>query len=250
MKIKSAFAILFLSLFFLDCKDKTTDSSADPGSKGSEAYYIFTKTSLNLRAQGDKNSASLGQIPRGSQLKVLEKSGNSETIEGMAGNWWKVEVDGKTGFMFSAYISRYKPSPKECYAISNYLNDIYGEIKEGNSNLVRYKHEKNKACDIMDEMESCKATEDFELKSGVSGKLTFGHEWMNEEISFPGMADTEGYLLLRDCCGDKEKPFTYQQFMDVLDKGKKFPEMEAEFYQTCSAKRKSGGLVLGQESGL
>lgn len=217
----------------------------------SEDFFVFTNTGLHLREKADRNSESLGLISRGTEVKILGKTDTKEKIEGMDGTWWNVEADGKKGFMFSAYISRYKPAKTECQSFESYLEGSIGKIEKGNGSLDRIEAKKDKACDSPEQMENCKETIEFLAKSGIEGSVIHGHEWMKEEIFFPGMSDTEGYLLLRDCCGDREKPFTFQQFQDALDRNKPLPEKNDDvFYQSCFAKRKPGGLILGHESGL
>lgn len=252
LNLKPLTAFLSIALFLFSfglfhCKKETSDF----GQTSQENYFVFVKSNLNLRAKPDKNSDSLGKISRGSELKVLEKGNGIEKIEDMQGSWWKVQVNDKTGYMFSAYISRYKPTQKECHNIQGYLEEIYGEIKEGNANLTSFKAEEHPSCKTVEAMEKCRKNTDFSLKNGIDGTLVLGHEWGREEIYFPGMSDTEGFLLLRDCCGgNPEKPLSYSEFKESLDTGKELPEYHDIFYQQCVAKRRAGGLILGQESGL
>lgn len=233
------------------CKDKGTGPGSDKDAAAPrEKLFIYTKTNLHLREQADKNSKSLGLLERGVEIDLIEKTTvKHEAAEGIPGEWWKVESKGMTGYVFSGYLSKFRPTKQECHGIEGYLKDVYGELDEKNTNMSQFKREEGKCNEDHQDMESCKITMDFTLKNGIDAKLQFGHEWMGEEVFFPGIRDQEAYLILRDCCG-KEKPFTYKQFMEALDAGKKIPPFEMEYFQECKASRAPGGIKLGQDSGV
>ena len=71
------------------------------GSEGSTSYNAYVKTNtrgLNLRAT--PNGDILGSYPRGTKVTVLSTEGG----------WSKVQVDGRTGYMASQWLSSSKPS--------------------------------------------------------------------------------------------------------------------------------------------
>ena len=71
------------------------------GSEGSTSYNAYVKTNtrgLNLRAT--PNGDILGSYPRGTKVTVLSTEGG----------WSKVQVDGRTGYMASQWLSTSKPS--------------------------------------------------------------------------------------------------------------------------------------------
>ena len=71
------------------------------GAEGSASYtaYVATNTrGLNLRTA--PNGDILGSYPRGTSVTVLSAEGG----------WSKVQVDGKTGYMMSQWLSAKKPS--------------------------------------------------------------------------------------------------------------------------------------------
>ncbi|MBQ2833008.1 MAG: SH3 domain-containing protein [Clostridia bacterium] len=74
------------------------------GKEGSTLYTAYVKTNtrgLNLRAE--PNGMILGSYPRGTKVSVLSSEHG----------WSKVEVEGKTGYMSSQWLSSGKPSSSE-----------------------------------------------------------------------------------------------------------------------------------------
>lgn len=70
-----------------------------PDTSGSETWYVAGPGKLNLRKEASTNSKCLGQYGPGTAMKVLKKDGD----------WFKVEVDGKTGWVMSQYLTKTKP---------------------------------------------------------------------------------------------------------------------------------------------
>lgn len=70
--------------------------------------YVTADGGLNMRENPDKNAKVLVLIPNGTKLTVLEEQGD----------WYKVEYDGKTGWIMKDYVSEDNPLA--------YTNDDYG----------------------------------------------------------------------------------------------------------------------------
>lgn len=244
--MKKIFIYTFIfSFLFGTCKKKEAESIIS-----TEKYYVFTTNNLHLRAQPNANSESLALLPRGTELKVLEKTNETLTVDGITSNWWKVEAKGKTGYLFSGYVSRYSPSKKECHSLMGYLTELYGELNENNPNVKNYK-KTEKPCDHIQNAEACGRDETFKIEPfGIEVSQKIGYEWGEEEVFFPNMQDIEGFLLLRDCCHQENKFITYTQYKNMLEKGVPIPEFQEIFYLTCKVKRKGNGLVLETASGL
>ena len=64
---------------------------------GSETWYVTGPNKLNLRDQPSKSGNRLAQLPAGTKVKVLKKLDNG---------WFQVEVDGKTGYVDSQFLSK------------------------------------------------------------------------------------------------------------------------------------------------
>ena len=60
-----------------------------------ESYKVVTGGGLNLRKEPSLNSSVLGQYPTGTWMTVLETTGD----------WSKVQVNGKTGYVMSKYLT-------------------------------------------------------------------------------------------------------------------------------------------------
>lgn len=227
------------------CKKKETKTLIS-----NDVYYVFTVKDLNLRSQPSLDSDSLALLPRGTVIKVLEKTNNYNSVDGITSNWWKVEANGKTGYLFSGYISRYPP-PKESYgSLYSYLTEFYGELNSENPNVVNYK-KKETPCDEVENVEACGSEESFQIKTlGIEVLQKIGYEWGTEEIFFPDITEIEGFLLLQDCCRSEEGTFSYSQFKDMLDKNVPIPEFHGVTYLRCEVKRKENGLILSTTSGL
>ncbi len=65
-----------------------------------EFMYIQGSGKLNLREQANKKSKSLGTYSPGTKVKILKKENE---------DWYKVEVNGKTGYMMAKYLTSKKP---------------------------------------------------------------------------------------------------------------------------------------------
>lgn len=72
--------------------------TTNPNPSGNSTMYV-TGGKLHLRQEASKNSKSLGTYPTGTAVKILSKHGD----------WYKVEVDGKTGYMMGSYLTSTKP---------------------------------------------------------------------------------------------------------------------------------------------
>lgn len=60
-----------------------------------ESYKVVTGGGLNLRKEPSLNASVLGQYPTGTWMTVLETTGD----------WSKVQVNGKTGYVLSKYLT-------------------------------------------------------------------------------------------------------------------------------------------------
>ncbi|MBL7828732.1 MAG: SH3 domain-containing protein [Saprospiraceae bacterium] len=73
---------------------------------------VVSSTSLNLRESPDKNAKKIISIPQGGVVQVIETWNNGEYVqadttdpESPYAPWFKVRYDGKTGWVFGAYIT-------------------------------------------------------------------------------------------------------------------------------------------------
>ncbi|MBQ0026403.1 MAG: SH3 domain-containing protein, partial [Lachnospiraceae bacterium] len=63
-------------------------------------YAVTTASSLNLRKSSNTSSDVLASIPKGTKLTIKSTTSNS------SGTWFKVDYNGKTGYISSQYAQR------------------------------------------------------------------------------------------------------------------------------------------------
>lgn len=77
-----------------------------PFSSG-EQIEVVSPSGLTLRTLPNKNSKSLGVIPFGETVLVLNQDSSllSETINYVEGNWIKIDFEGEEGYVFDGFLS-------------------------------------------------------------------------------------------------------------------------------------------------
>jgi len=92
---------------------------------GMDSTYVWAKNGLSLRAEPNKKSERIEIIPFGTRVKlsstmyrydsirlipkILNRHGKDNKELYISANWIKVEVNGMTGYVFGAYLSRIQP---------------------------------------------------------------------------------------------------------------------------------------------
>lgn len=82
----------------------TASTGSSSNAEDKEGITVSVKTAtvtttggvLNLRAKASTSGALLGTIPNGTVLTVVEETSSS---------WWKVQYNGKTGYVSTAYLT-------------------------------------------------------------------------------------------------------------------------------------------------
>ena len=100
-------ALLFSVLCFLLVKESYSIQSYTAG----QQLNVLASSGMNLR-DAPKGTV-LQKIPYGARIKTLQAKSttNPETIEGIQGNWVKVEYNGAMGFLFDGFLSTL-PAPE------------------------------------------------------------------------------------------------------------------------------------------
>lgn len=70
----------------------------------SEIAIVGNRDGMLLREKPNAKEAKLAYAPYNSSVKIIDKGGPEETIYGLKARWYKVEYEGKTGWMFSAFL--------------------------------------------------------------------------------------------------------------------------------------------------
>ncbi|RME91795.1 MAG: SH3 domain-containing protein, partial [Candidatus Hydrogenedentota bacterium] len=60
---------------------------------------------LNVRKKPSVQSTKLFGLTRGSKVIVIKKTNVSDKFEGKDGHWVQIRANGKTGYVFDAYLT-------------------------------------------------------------------------------------------------------------------------------------------------
>lgn len=71
--------------------------------RGTTVRVISTK-GLNLRDKPNSMGTVLVTVPYNELVDLIDKNGDSETIDGQTANWYKVDYKGTTGWLWSGYL--------------------------------------------------------------------------------------------------------------------------------------------------
>lgn len=77
---------------------KKTTSSVQGKSLRSDGYHMYTSRGVALRSSNTASSKKLGSLPQGSDLLIIDKKGD----------WYKVYVNKRYGYVHGAYLKDYK----------------------------------------------------------------------------------------------------------------------------------------------
>ena len=154
---------------------------------------VLATSGMNLRDAPKGNV--LKKIPYGSRIKTLQakNTANPETVDGIKGNWVKVEYNGATGFLFDGFLSTL-PAPE--------LNG---------RNLLTYAERSFGKISVLFPINYIENTEGAAVLSTqlfFTGRDTMVYysdqyyEGLTELLSIPNISLEEGYLLVRAAFGD------------------------------------------------
>ncbi len=65
---------------------------------------VNAPSGIKIREEPNKNSNPLISVPYQTELNILEKAVRPDKINGQSGQWYKVEYNGVTGFVWNAYL--------------------------------------------------------------------------------------------------------------------------------------------------
>lgn len=99
--------------------------------KAGDQLYVWAMRGLNLRATPDAKGKKITLLPFSTAVTVLGESlkklkFETQEISGytLKGHWVKVKVDGQTGFIFDAYLSKMRPWTGQELEESQGLTDL------------------------------------------------------------------------------------------------------------------------------
>jgi hypothetical protein len=110
-RVKLIFWLVVICILILAFLNRLrTSSKSSTQSDASSLYYsrkrgrIISANGLNLRVTPNSDGAVLATVPYNETVGILDKNGMSETISGQTANWYKVEYNGTTGWIWSGYL--------------------------------------------------------------------------------------------------------------------------------------------------
>lgn len=93
---------------FIYCKEQQKTGST-PESRNSSPKYVASANGLILREKPTAKSKALARIEFKKQLLDSERSDSCEVIDGQKDCWYKLSINGKTGYVFGGYLSESEP---------------------------------------------------------------------------------------------------------------------------------------------
>lgn len=156
---------------------------------GPYTYYAAAKAGLSIREQPGTNSKVLDKIPYGAKLSVLTDTAKAVAIatEGFDGWWWKVQYNGKTGYVVSSYVLPMAP-PK---AGTKTMKDYFAQLSSAAGPVVSLKKGNP---DMEGDAETLKKQL---FKNGMEWHETSGYEYGSTTYIIPDMSIEQAFLVLR-----------------------------------------------------
>ncbi|GMO62457.1 MAG: hypothetical protein Ta2A_09080 [Treponemataceae bacterium] len=105
--MKKSLVLFFLILLLISCKktDNTKDSFDNENSDDNELMYVNSSEGLRVRAEPNIDSEKIYLLNNNQGVTILKKDVNNVQIDGINGNWYLVQADEITGWVFSGYLS-------------------------------------------------------------------------------------------------------------------------------------------------
>ena len=196
-----------------------------------DTYSVLAAAGLTMRKKPAINGEKILQIPALTQVKVLEKTGVSVTVDGIKGQWVMAQYKGQKGYIFDGFLSKL-PAPKDKYLV-NYIESWQGKTTE----LIYSGSEKY-----------------LEYLLGETGVIEANYvdKEGDFELSFyiPGITLREGFLLLKWMCGDDKVISPENQNSACLFKELSYPgEGKNSISITLSHKELVGYTIKTGENG-
>jgi hypothetical protein len=153
-----------------------------------QALNVLASSGMNLR-DAPKGTV-LQKIPYGARVKALhaKSNANAETVEGIKGNWVKVEYNGATGFLFDGFLSALPVPELNGANLLAYTQRAFDKLS---SQLpINYIEDSNGPAILSTQL----------FQAGKDTVVYFAdqyYEGLTEFISIPNISLEEGYLLIR-----------------------------------------------------
>jgi len=179
--INNGLIVLFACLLTVDIK-------AIDNYKSGDLLSVFAISGMNLR-DAPKGTV-LQKMPYGTTVRALEskRSGSTERIEGIAGNWVRVSYNNMEGYVFDGFLSKLPAPADDIDGLADYTKRYFSPI----SNYIHLSY--------LDGFMGATAS-GTQLFWFGQDTLAFGNDYYYEGsleyMSLTNISMEEGYLLLR-----------------------------------------------------
>lgn len=116
-----------------------------------ESRYVDTKSGLRMRETPDLNGKAAGLIPDGTEVLLIDETGNNIEISGKQGRWTKIKWSDKTGWVFGGFLSKERKSMTVIPAGDSFAKKITGKKIDAflviNGGAASIEAVRNRECD-------------------------------------------------------------------------------------------------------
>jgi Bacterial SH3 domain len=191
------------------------------------SYYAAAKAGLSIREQPGTSAAVLDKIPYGSKVNIVSDANQqSMSTEGFNGFWWKVNYNGKTGYIVSSYLLP-MPPPK---AGTKTMEEYFAQVSSKNGSALQLKRNDT----TMNEMGESVLSKQL-YKNGMEWHTWQGYESNTAVYMLPDFTLEQCFLLARlvnqwpEVLTDKD-PFPSKNTTTKRDTGNKSVEVQREMF--------------------
>ncbi len=113
-------AFFIVAFFVITGAKPVVPNLPDKSFYQSSQYFVLAHSGLSVRKQPDSKSEKRGLLPYNATVQVLEFTKVKSTFQGLENYWAKVNFEGKTGYIFSGFLSRLKGPKYDIRSIKDY----------------------------------------------------------------------------------------------------------------------------------
>jgi hypothetical protein len=154
--------------------------------KSDSQYFVVAPSGLILREKPDTKSNKLGLIRYNSIVKVTRVTKYQEKISGLHNKWVQIQYNGKSGYIFSGFLSRYEGPPLDCRSIQKYLENVYGSLPE--PQIISNNQSR--------ESDGYQKEKRFKINNNITYVVIEYFESQTEKLIFKDLSFQEAYLIL------------------------------------------------------
>ncbi|GHT71977.1 hypothetical protein FACS1894110_25950 [Spirochaetia bacterium] len=198
--MKMSMALFFLILLLISCK-KVDNTHKGPFGNGNsdfienkinnnentnksievELMFVNSPEGLRVRSEPNINSEKISLLKNGQEVSILNKDMNNVEIDGINGNWYLIQTEEITGWVFSGYLS----------------NSVVGDINK----IPKFY--------ITNELRGKEYIAIYKCKEIKISEKSFGYEEIIKRL-------LDSYLLIFERTGSKRYIYDWMGMIDYL----------------------------------